>query len=322
MRDTRSLVTLEPSLSLKALLDRVAAPATSPLPSPRLLLVLAHPDDEVLAFGGRLERLSNSRLLTATDGTPSDGADARHHGFASLDAYRAARQRELACALQHAGLQPELLLAPSAGSPLPVPDQTAALHLVTLTLAVLEEISGFAPEAVFTHPYEGGHPDHDACAYAVHAAVRLLADGGTPEAPQGSLPIFEAAYYHRKVKGFDGAQSPMQTGSFLDTWTSPETRVCELSLAEQSNKRARLSCFASQTETLAQFAAEREIYRAAPVYDFAQPPHPGTLFYEQFPWGMTGERFRELALEATTQLHLLKQRGAAGLPISGTSPRG
>jgi hypothetical protein len=29
------------------------------------------------------------------------------------------------------------------------------------------------PDIVFTHPYEGGHPDHDFTAFAVHAACRL-----------------------------------------------------------------------------------------------------------------------------------------------------
>ena len=40
---------------------------------------------------------------------------------------------------------------------------------------------------------------------------------------------------------------------------------------------------------------EVEPLRIAPDYRFRHPPHVGTLFYENFPWGMTGERFRSLA---------------------------
>lgn len=78
--------------------ERVVAGAGSPLPPPRLLVILAHPDDEVLAVGTRLERLSLARLVTVTDRAPEDGADARHHGFSTLEAYREARAAELAAA--------------------------------------------------------------------------------------------------------------------------------------------------------------------------------------------------------------------------------
>ena len=114
-------------------LARVAAPARSGLPLPRLVLVFAHPDDEVLAVGGRLERMAASRLLTITDGAPLDGGDARAHGFASLAEYREGRQAELQAVLQHAGL-PMSFHVPLDR----VPDQQAALHLERLSLAIAE----------------------------------------------------------------------------------------------------------------------------------------------------------------------------------------
>jgi len=48
-----------------------------------------------------------------------------------------------------------------------------------------------------------------------------------------------------------------------------------------------------------------ERFRAAPVYDFTQAPHPGKLFYENFDWGMTGERWRDLAAEALNELGMV-----------------
>ena len=276
----------------RLVLERVAAPADSPLPLPRLLVVLAHPDDEVLALGARLERLAGTRLLTVTDGAPVDGADAQHHGFASLETYREARRRELACALAHAGVANGIATVLALTS---VPDQTAALHLSGLTQSVAAAVAAFSPEAVLTHPYEGGHPDHDACAFAVHAALRLLPDAGNASTRMAPV-LIEAPFYHAGADGF------LQTGSFLADRPSPTTVVCELSPEEQANKRARLACFTSQAETLAQFGVARELFRLAPSYDFTQPPHPGQLFYERFPWGMSGERFRTLAAVATEQL--------------------
>lgn len=284
-------------------LQRVAASPGSNLPLPRLLIVFAHPDDEVLAMGARLERLAASQLFTVTDGAPEDGNDARHHGFTTLSDYRGARRDELAAALGHAGISLAAVSSRAASSPFPVPDQTAALNLPALTRAVAKAIAIFAPEAVLTHPYEGGHPDHDACAFAVHSAVRLLngEHGTEPKSCTNGIPmpvILETPSYHA------GESGSMQTGTFLETWASAQTIACELSAQEQANKEARLACFVSQAGTLAQFGTARELFREAPHYDFTEPPHAGQLFFEQFAWGMSGERFRLLAAEASRELRL------------------
>ena len=301
-----------PSTISRDLLERVAAPAGSILPLPRLLLVFAHPDDEVLAMGARLERLAASRLVTITDGVPADGADALGHGFQSLAGYRAARRDELAAAFAHAGVSLADLSPAKPLPTVPVPDQTAALHLSELTLAVAQAMLDLAPEAVLTHPYEGGHPDHDACAFAVHTAVQWLHEAHTNSAPSGApLPvtplILETPSYHA------GDHGSMCTGVFLDDSNLQDRLVVELSPGESAQKQARLACFGSQAETLAQFDTAREQYRVAPQYDFSQPPHPGQLFYERFSWGMSGERFRTLAAEARVALfasgtHLQVQR--------------
>lgn len=285
-----------PSPEASAVLDRLAAPAGSTSPSPRLLLVFAHPDDEVLAIGGRMARLSASRLLTVTDGAPLNGQDAAHHGFASLQAYRDARTGELDRAFTKAGLLP---FAPMR-TPLewtPVADQTTPLHLVRLTQALAVAIHQLRPEAVLTHPYEGGHPDHDACAFAVHTAVRMLQRGSAPLGPASVYTpvIAEAAFYHAGPAG-------MQTGRFLPSPEPVAERRCPLSPKEQRMKRDLLDCFPSQRETLQQFQTEYELYREAPTYDFTQPPHAGELLYEHFGWGFTGAQFRSLAAEATRQL--------------------
>ena len=66
----------------------------------RLLIVVAHPDDETLALGGQISRLRDALLVHLTDGAPRDGEDARGSGFTEkLQDYAAARQNELAAAL-------------------------------------------------------------------------------------------------------------------------------------------------------------------------------------------------------------------------------
>ena len=279
--------------------DFLTAPSGSALPLPRLLVILAHPDDEVLALGGRMDRLRASRLLCVTDGAPASGTDVAAHGFTSREQYRDARRAELRTALSLAGLPAicaaTLTIGPaSPQQPSTVADQSAAFHLLPLAYAIRREIEEFRPDAILTHPYEGGHPDHDSTAFAVHAALRL---------PGACTPLLiEAPSYHARSVQHPGEHG-IQTGRFPapPAPQTPETHY-DLSPDEQARKTALLGCFRSQRETLAQFSTATECFRPAPAYDFTQPPHPGTLFYEQFEWGMTGSRFRELVRLALSDL--------------------
>jgi LmbE family N-acetylglucosaminyl deacetylase len=255
------------------------------LESSRTLVIVAHPDDEVIGVGGHLTRLGEVVIVHLTDGAPRDLRDARAAGFESREAYAAARRAELEAALATAGVPPERLLA------LGVIDQEAALALAPLARRLAGILAALRPSLVLTHPYEGGHPDHDATAFAVHAAHRLL------RAAKHPVPrLVEMTFYH--------ARGPeMAVSEFLPCPTSPVLTI-PLSTAAREQKWRMRSCFATQQRSLAPFPNDRESFRSAPLYHFSAPPHPGQLFYERFPWGMTGERWIALAREALDALGL------------------
>lgn len=261
--------------------------ATSPgldvLPAPRSLLVFAHPDDEVVCLGARLSRLHIARLVHVTDGAPRDERDSRAHGFSTLMEYRAARASELHRALAAAGVERFRCEC------LAVPDQEASLYLAALARRIAALIAAHKPEVIFTHPYEGGHPDHDACAFAVQSAVLMIAVNKSPPL------VVECASYHAGPAG-------IEAGIFLPHAQRPETLHFRLSPDEQRQKKRLLDCFITQKDTLRYFPLEFESFRVAPAHDFTQPPHAGALFYEGFPWGMSGERFRYLAGQAARAL--------------------
>jgi N-acetylglucosamine malate deacetylase 2 len=254
--------------------------------APRTMLVGAHPDDETVGAGSRLERLRDARFVCVTDGAPRDGRDASRHGL-TPEAYAVRRRAELEAALALCGIPATQLTM--LGSP----DQQASLHMVPLARRLAELLAQHDIEAVLTHPYEGGHPDHDATAFIVHAAAALVHQGG------GAAPaILEWTSYHR---GPDG----VLTNEFLPAPRhEPFSVAVALGQAEQDRKAALLACHATQRETLSHLPMYVERFRPAPAYDFTQPPHAWKLHYEQFPWGMTGERFRELAARALTELGL------------------
>lgn len=160
------------------------------------------------------------------------------------------------------------------------------MHLNALAQAVRERMLRERPQAVFTHPYEGGHADHDACAFAVHAAVRQMHETGE------AVPlIVESPFYFRREGG------ELQTGEFLSVTGGPE-RVYPLHAWEQQRKQAVFAAFPTQDSILRVFRTDCERYRIAPKYDFTRPPHAGTAHYESFMDGMTAARFSSLAAQA------------------------
>jgi N-acetylglucosamine malate deacetylase 2 len=251
---------------------------------PRAMLVFAHPDDEVVALGARLGRFHSACLAHVTDGAPKNGQDSRAHGFATLNDYRQARESELTRALAMAGLKQ------IRRERLGIPDQEASLQLAWLTRQIEELMLEQTPEVVFTHPYEGGHPDHDACAFAVHKAVGLL------NARKAAAPvILEAGFYHAGPQGGEA-------GSFLPydgKTVSADYFLCD---EERQRKQTLIDCYQTQRQTLSKFSLEYERFRIAPQYDFSRAPHAGEFLYDRFPWGMTSERFRSLARAAEQEL--------------------
>lgn len=246
-----------------------------------VLLLAAHPDDETVGAGASLRLFRNLLLLHATDGAPRDLADARRAGFDSAEAYASCRRVELSDALRAGDVPAECIS-------LDIPDQQASLRMTELARRVAGHIEQHGARIVLTHPYEGGHPDHDACAFAARMAAVLAASHLPPPM------VFEMTSYHA------GPEGRWMAGTFLPNGETPT--IIKLTTAEQVRKRRMLGCFRTQAEILTPFGTERESFRPAPAYDFCTAPHAGTLNYERYNWGMDGPRWRELARQALLAL--------------------
>jgi N-acetylglucosamine malate deacetylase 2 len=267
-----------------ALIAALAAPqAQAPDSLPRTMVVGAHPDDETAFAGFRLTRLASAQFVCVTDGSPRDGVDAARYNL-TPDEYAHARANELQDVLGSCGIPAGHIRI------LGYTDQEAALHLAEITRLLCALFQEHGIEAVLTHPYEGGHPDHDATAFAVHAAAALLAQQG-----RGAPSIVEMACYHEGREG-------MRAGAFLGV--APDDTILHLTPEEQARKRALLDRFVTQRHTLPNLPVAVECFRRAQAYDFLQPPHAGQLHYERQPWGMSGERFCTLARSALQELGL------------------
>lgn len=246
----------------------------------KVAILMAHPDDEAVCLGGHLTRLRHADFIYATDGAPRHLKDANAAGFATREGYLSARAAERRAAFQLAGI-PEGRIRE-----LGFVDQDCAECLVDLTQSLAEYFRLNVPDAVITHPYEGGHPDHDACAFAARHACDLMPSDRRPA-------LLEAATYH-------GVTGAIRAGEFLPA--SCEVVRVRLDAEALALKKSVFSCYPSQERTLRHVFADAECIRYAPRYDFREPPHEGRLLYEQFGFGITGAIWREAAAAAEKSL--------------------
>jgi LmbE family N-acetylglucosaminyl deacetylase len=265
----------------RRILAALADPDRRPLAF-RALIVVAHPDDETIGCGGQLARFSDITIVHVTDGAPKNGIDAAKLGYSGPEDYAAARRRELEAAMHLAGIGSDRLVA------LGWSDQGAALHLPEVARELVARLAD--AECVITHAYEGGHPDHDACAFAVHAACTRLRRRGSAPA------IIEMPFYRAGPEGWG-------VHTFIP-YPQTEEIVVDLDTDERARKRAMFACHLTQIEVLARFPIEQERFRQAPKYDFLRLPNDGALLYERENWGMTGERWLALAGAALAELEL------------------
>ncbi|WP_438015492.1 PIG-L family deacetylase [Sorangium sp. So ce315] len=258
--------------------------------APRCLVVVAHPDDETIGLGARIGRLDPIEVIHVTDGAPRDSRfmPAELAGV-GRERYTAIRREEVTRALAVANVPASRLRCLGAV------DQEAIEEATSLARKLLDLFARTRPEVVITHPYEGGHPDHDATALAVHSAAVLARWSGVT-----SPLLFEAASYN-------AARGHLVTGEFIAYPGVPEIAL-RLSDEETAQKRAMLDCFTSQQATIALFGAEVERFRPAPTYDFRRPPHDGALHYERLGFPIDGACWRKLAVEALSLLGLGRER--------------
>jgi N-acetylglucosamine malate deacetylase 2 len=263
----------------------LADPARPSVPAHDVAVVVAHPDDETIGCGAQLARLLGATVVLLTDGAPRKASIAQEHGCASVYAYGAARAREFCDAMELAGVDKSNILEFGFS------DQTGALRLVELARAVYCLVEARRIRTVLTHAYEGGHPDHDAASFAVHAAAELKRRIDEPFSIV-EMPLYRASTNNNWC---------MQSFADHPTATAVTVRLTE---SEQRRKRAMVAAYGTQSETLAPFGLDRESFRSAPHYDFGSLPNDGLLLYERYDWGMTGGRWVGLVRAALHELAL------------------
>ena len=223
----------------------------------RILVLVPHPDDEVVACAAAIGRAQAAGAqvfaLYLTNGCiPRDAMWFwQRKKYDAMVACRRGEAEKVAKALH---------IIPVGWSNRP------ARHLWQHMQAAFDEIQDaiatYDFDQLWVPAYEGGNPDHDAL-NAIGQRFKL------------SMSVLEFAEYN-----FAGGKAQSQTFPF----PNGSEQIIPLTDAEQESKRAALALYQSEQSNLNYVDVMRECYRLLADYNYAEPPHTGKLWYARFQW--------------------------------------
>ncbi|HKX07704.1 MAG TPA: PIG-L family deacetylase [Stellaceae bacterium] len=223
----------------------------------RLLILIPHPDDEVVgcAIAAWRARAAGAEVfgLYLTTGVPARECvwPWRRSRYASLVGLRREEARHAAAAL---GIVPVGFLD--------WPSRTLKSHLDEAAAAISRTIAERSIDGLWTPAWEGGHQDHDVANFL---AARFA----------DTLPVREFAEYNLAGGRVRSQSFPQPNGAEeILTLTAKETRL----------KADLISIYRSERLNLRYVRLEQETLRPLARYDYGAPPHPGRLFRERFQW--------------------------------------
>lgn len=256
-------------------------------------VISAHPGDEIVGAGCLISKLVNVSVVHVTDGA-RDLEVAKAAGFEDVASYAKARKQECVAALTLANVSEDRVIDFAA------PDTSACDCLSDLTKRIALHLQESRAEIVLTHPYEGGHPDHDATALATHAALQLMKQSGFKPPT-----LFEMALH-------PGNDDVSKVPEFLP---GPEGETTTLVLDRHATdlKRRMLECLKSQQQSIESSLLGYEKFRLPPEYDFTAPPQKGKLHYENFDWAPRSEEWLVRARHAMKDLFSAIKSGSPSI---------
>ncbi len=223
----------------------------------RVLLLIPHPDDEVVGAAaaiGRLDEAGGKAFgVYLTSGVPASSGS-WFGGRRRYDRIADHRWREAE------GVSHELGICVSGRQR--IPSRQLKSHLAQTLRWVRDQAERLGVDRIWTPAYEGGHQDHDVANFV---ASRLARD----------FDVWEFSEYHY-------AKGRVESQSFIEE--SGQESILVLDDFERTRKRELLGRYESEQRNLGYVGLEREIFRPLFAYDYTRPPHPGRTFYQRFQW--------------------------------------
>lgn len=223
----------------------------------RILVLVPHPDDEVVACCATLGRAQaeGSKIFALY---VTHGCIARETLWPwqrrSYEKYVARRRREADAVAEFLNILP--LNWPIR------PARHMCKDIECIFGEILSAIEQNAIDQIWVSAFEGGNPDHD----VLNAVGSIL---------KAKVSVLEFAEYNFVGGKAQSQHFPVTNGS---------EQLLILTAEEQKKKKDALKLYKSEKGNLNYVKAERECYRPLPHYDYSQLPHAGKLWYTRFQW--------------------------------------
>jgi hypothetical protein len=222
---------------------------------PLALVVFPHPDDEVF-FCATLRRFHRAgrpaRVIYVTAGGLAPSGQ---------------RPMWLGRSLAALGLEG------CAVDILGFPDRGCIDRMGHLKAVLAHRVQELRPQAVYTVAFEGGHPDHDACHWAVVEATKSC--GWGPE-------VFEFPTYHRGGLLFRAGVLLSGEGAVARTPLSRDDLRLKTEVLRRHGMHGALLKWFLDLFLDREELAKGEAYRPVPARSYLTRPHPGRLGYELY----------------------------------------
>ncbi len=223
----------------------------------RVLVLVPHPDDEVVGTATALARLrqrgGEAFALYLTSGVPA-AAGSWLGGRLKYPRSVARRWNEALNVSEGLGLR--------FAARQQIPSRMLKTHLESSISFAHETAENVEADCIWVPAYEGGHQDHD----VTNFVGACLAE---------SFEVWEFAEYNF-------ANARVQSQTFIENNGSES--VLNLDANEQASKRELLGRYASEQKNLGYVEMEREAFRPLADYDYTRAPHTGKMFYQRFQW--------------------------------------
>ena len=212
----------------------------------RILLLVAHPDDESIGAGILLQRNAAVHVVFCSSGAPNRLSIWRR--FGSPWHYARIREGEARSALELVGHRTVTFLR--------CPDGHLYRFLPRIYNRVADILRSWKADLIVTHAFEGGHEDHDVCSFVSSCLSR---DTG--------IQVQEMPLYHPHPDS--GSLVYQEFPNALGA-----VQVCEPTALELENKQKMFEAHKSQRDVLTSFDLSREVFRSQVQYDYLQPAIP------------------------------------------------
>lgn len=225
--------------------------------SKRILVLVPHPDDEIVACAAAIGRAkAEGGQVFALYLT---------HGCIARDTLWPWRRRDYDMLVARRRAEAEMVAAFLGITPVGW-SLRPARHLWRDLAAVYREaeaaIAHYGIDEVWLPAYEGGNADHD----GLNALGVFL---------KRHVTVIEFAEYNYAGRKTHSQAFPFPNGTETILILTPD---------EQYRKRAALALYPSEKLNLSYVKSVQEACRPLANYDYSKPPHEGTLWYARFQW--------------------------------------